>query len=104
MNFDAKLIDAIINKDRFDRNSSIQHAKLNKAYYDEQGRKHAEVLDRVDYNKRADDTLKNKLKNYPNNHGYRLQEKGELENYFTVMDVIIEDDDWLDKLRKKLGL
>ena len=104
LNFDAKLIDAIINKDRFDRNSSIQHAKLNKAYYDEQGRKHAEVLDRLDYNKRADDTLKNKLKNYPNNHGYRLQEKGELENYFTVMDVIIEDDDWLDKLRKKLGL
>ena len=104
LNFDAKLIDAIINKDRFDRNSSIQHAKLNKAYYDEQGRKHAEVLDRLDYNKRADDTLKNKIKNYPNNHGYSLQEKGELENYFTVMDVIIEDDDWLDKLRKKLGL
>ncbi len=104
LNFDAKLIDAIINKDRFDRNSSIQHAKLNKAYYDEQGRKHAQVLDRLDYNKRTDDTLKNKIKNYPNNHGYSLQEKGELENYFTVMDVIIEDDDWLDKLRKKLGL
>lgn len=44
------------------------------------------------------------LKNLPNNHGYNLQEKGELENFFTVMDVIIEDDNWLDKLRNKLGI
>ena len=63
LNFDAKLIDAIINKDRFDRNSSIQHAKLNKAYYDEQGRKHAEVLDRLDYNKKNITLAKNLRKN-----------------------------------------
>lgn len=64
-----------------------------------QGRKHGKIGDDYDFKKRADT-----LKNIPNNHGYSLQEKGALENYFTVMDVIIEDDDWLDKLRRKLGL
>lgn len=104
LNFDATIFDAIANKDKFDRHSSIQHAKLHKAYIDKKGKKHAEILDKLDYVKRPDSTIKDKIKNYPNNHGYSLQEKGALENYFTVMDVIIEDDDWLDKLRRKLGL
>ena len=104
LNFDATIFDAIANKDKFDRHSSIQHAKLHKAHIDKKGKKHAEILDKLDYVKRPDGTIKDKIKNYPNNHGYNLQEKGALENYFTVMDVIIEDDDWLNKLRKKLGL
>ena len=104
LNFDAKPLDAIINKDKFDRHSSIQHAKLYDAYIDEKGQKRASVLDKVDYNKRPDGTLKDKIKNYPNNHGHSLQEKGALENYFTIMDINVEDDDWLDKLRKKLKL
>lgn len=99
LNFDAKISDAIFNKNRFDRHSSIQHAKLIDAYIDEQGRKHTRIGDDYNFNKRPDS-----LKNLPNNHGYNLQEKGELENYFTVMDVILEDDNWLDKLRNKLGI
>lgn len=104
LNFDATPLDAITNKDKFDRHSSIQHAKLYDAYIDEQGHKRAQVLDNVDYNIRPDDTIKDKIKNYPNNHGYSLQEKGALENYFTLMDINVEEDDWLDKLRKKLGI
>ena len=97
LNFDATLIDAITNKDKFDRHSSIQHAKLIDAYIDEQGQKHGRLIDNYDFNKRSDS-----LKNLPNNHGYDLQEKGALENFFTVMDVIIEDEEEKEKLLNKL--
>lgn len=50
-----------------------------------------------DFKKRADT-----LKNIPNNLGYNLQEKGSLENFFTVMDVIIEDEEEKEKLLNKL--
>ena len=33
---------------------------------------------------------------------YSLQEKGALENFFTVMDVIIEDEEEKEKLLNKL--
>ena len=91
------MIEAITNKDKFDRHSSIQHAKLIDAYIDEQGRKHGKIGDDYDFKKRADT-----LKNIPNNHGYSLQEKGALENFFTVMDVIIEDEEEKEKLLNKL--
>ena len=97
INFDAKITDVIFNKDKFDRHSSIQHAKLYDAYIDEQGRKHVKIGDDYDFKKRADT-----LKNIPNNHGYSLQEKGALENFFTVMDVIIEDEEEKEKLLNKL--
>ncbi|MBQ7763818.1 hypothetical protein IJ384_00470 [bacterium] len=97
LNFDATMIEAITNKDKFDRHSSIQHAKLIDAYIDEQGRKHGKIGDDYDFKKRADT-----LKNIPNNHGYSLQEKGALENFFTVMDVIIEDEEEKEKLLNKL--
>ena len=73
-----------------------------KAYIDKKGKKHAEILDKLDYVKRPDSTIKDKIKNYPNNHGYSLQEKGSLENFFTVMDVIIEDEEEKEKLLNKL--
>ena len=82
-----------IDRDRFDRYASIQHAKLIDAYVDKQGQIHGRFIDNYDFNKRDDSTLLNKLKNLPNNHGYSLQEKGLLENYYIVIDVLIEDDD-----------
>ena len=97
LNFDAKISDVIFNKNKFDRHSSIQHAKLIDAYIDEQGNKHARIGDDYDFNKRPDT-----LKNLPNNHGYSLQEKGELENFFTVIDVMLEDDKEKEKLLNKL--
>ena len=97
LNFDATIFDAIANKDKFDRHSSIQHAKLIDAYIDGQGRKHGKIGDDYDFKKRTDT-----LKNIPNNHGYSLQEKGALENFFTVMDVIIEDEEEKEKLLNKL--
>jgi len=96
LNFNATPIDAITNKNKFDRYSSIQHAKLIDAYVDEQGQKHGRFIDNYDFNKRPDT-----LKNIPNNHGYSLQEKGALENFFTVMDVIIEDEEEKEKLLNK---
>ena len=97
LNFDAKISDVIFNKNKFDRHSSIQHAKLIDAYIDEQGNKHARIGDDYDFNKRPDT-----LKNLPNNHGYSLQEKGELEKFFTVIDVMLEDDKEKEKLLNKL--
>lgn len=97
LDFNAKLVDAVINRDKFDRHSSIQHAKLIDAYIDENAKKHARVIDNYDFNKRPDT-----LKNIPNNHGYSLQEKGALENYYTIMDVIIEDEEEKKNLFNKL--
>lgn len=42
------------------------------------------------------------FKNLPNNHGYSLQEKGALENFFTVVDVIVEDEEEKERLLNKL--
>ena len=97
LNFNAKLSDAIVDKDKFDRYSSIQNAKLIDAYIDENGKKHGRFIDNYDFNKRPDT-----LKNIPNNHGYSLQKNGSLENFFTVMDVIIDDEEEKEKLLNKL--
>lgn len=103
LNFDASLGDAILNQKKFDRYASIQHAKMPAAYIDEQGRMKARIIDKLDYAQRPDKTLKDMIKNYPNNHGYSLQEKGALENYFTIIDILIEEEkkkDLFNKLRK----
>lgn len=101
INFDANMLDAIVNWPKFDRFASIQHAKLTKAYVDEYGKKHAQLMDNYDFNKRSDNTPMEKIKTLINNHGYDMQEKGNLENYYTIIDVLLEDDDLLDKIRRK---
>ena len=97
LNFSAKPLDIFLNKDKFDRYSSIQHAKLIDTYVDKNGQKHGRFIDNYDFNKRPD-----LLKNLPNNHGYSLQEKGALENFFTVVDVILEDEEEKERLLNKL--
>lgn len=101
LHFEAKPTDVIANPDKFDRYSSIQHAKLIDAYIDKNGQKHGRFIDNYDFNKRPNGKLKDKLKNYPNNHGYSLQEKEALENYYTVIDVLIDKDEELKKKLKK---
>lgn len=85
LHFDKKE-GGIVTIPKLDRYSSIQHAKLINAFTDENNRKHARFIDNYDFKRRSD-----KLKNIPNNHGYSLQEKELLENYYTIIDVLIKE-------------
>ena len=89
LDFEAGLKDVFSNMAQVDKYSSIQHAKLIDAYVDKQGRKHGRFIDNYDFKKRSSWNPKN----IPNNYGHNLQKKGLLKNYYTVIDVIIEEDE-----------
>lgn len=97
-NFDASLKNLVINKDKMDRHASLQHAKMIGAYYDENGNKYGRVIDNVDYERRH---VKNILDgtNIINNHGYNMQEKKNFENYYIVMDILLDNS--IEESKKK---
>ena len=55
--------------------------------FDEKGNGTGTLDDRYDFKKR---NIKN-FKDYLNNHGYNMQEKGNLENNFSIIDILISD-------------
>ena len=60
------------------------------------------LIDRQDYNKRNLKSLKD-ISTILNNHGYNMQEKGNLENNFSIIDIVSgENFDEEDNLLKKL--
>lgn len=91
INFDANMKDAMFNKQKFDNYSSVQHAKLIDAYIDEKGHKHGRFIDNYDFERRNAEKLADKIKASINNHGYDMQEKGNLENYYTIIDFVLEE-------------
>ena len=70
---------------------------------DDKGRGTGKLIDRTDYKQRE----VNGLGDFLNNHGYSMQEKGNLENNFSVIDILSdpnsteeEVNNILEKLRK----
>ena len=103
LNFEASLKDAILNKRKFDRLNSIQHAKLYNIGYDESNNTFVSSLgDRFDYNRRNPTELKDITKTFLNNFGYNMQEKGNLENYFTQIELRTRDIDSAETLKEYL--
>lgn len=97
--FEASMKDLFFNKDKADRFGSLQHAKMIDAYYDENGRKHGKFIDNIDYERRYPDKPKDVFKTYINNHGFNMQEKGNFENYYIVMDILLDDS--IEESKKK---
>ncbi len=97
-NFDAALKDIVLNPNKIDRFGSLQHAKMVGQYVDKDGRKYGKVIDNVDYAPRH---VKHPfdMKNFINNHGYNMQEKDSFENYYIVMDILL--DDTIEESKKK---
>ena len=85
--FPAALFDVVFNKDKFDRNVAIQNAVLVEPYFDEEGYFHGKLVDRYDFKHEEAKNLKEFPKIYINNHGYNMQKKGNLENYFSVIEL-----------------
>ena len=87
--------DMLKNKESFDRGNSIQHGKMWDIKINDDNSYSAHVGDLVDYAQR---NVKS-LGDFMNNHGYNMQEKGNFENYFTLIKL----KSWLDdeELRKR---
>ncbi|MCQ2753414.1 MAG: hypothetical protein MJ231_00010 [bacterium] len=102
VNFDYKKNP--FNLNNIDRYGSIQHANIVNPSIDGNS-KRATIVDRTDYEKRNED--------YPyipamyNNLGYDMQENGNLENYYTIIQIqqnpTLKEkfEEWLKKRRKR---
>lgn len=90
LDFEATFGDAFFKNKKFDRLNSIQHGKLYNIKYNDDGTFSASLGDRLDYHKRKPSGIFD-FKTFFNNFGYSMQEKGNLENYFTQIDMKVRD-------------
>ena len=106
-NFDAGGKDIWLTTENVDRYTSVQHGTLTDMNIDNKGRGTGKLIDRSDYDYRKLKDNKD-LKAAINNHGYNMQEKGNYENYFSIIDILsdennpIEINNLLEKLKKYL--
>jgi hypothetical protein len=97
--FEASLFDFGSDMPKADRFASLQHAKLINPYIDEKGNYHGQLIDNYDFEHRDDDGFKTKI----NNFGYDMQSTKKLDNYFSIIDFCINNEDLdEDKKHKKM--
>lgn len=101
--FEASGKDFAKNTEKFERYTSVQNGNIVNLGIDDKGRGTGKLIDRTDYKQRE----VNGLGDFLNNHGYSMQEKGNLENNFSVIDILSdpnsteeEVNNILEKLRK----
>ena len=103
LDFRMKNSDVYKNTEKFDRFASIQHGVLTDLGVNDKGQGTGKLLDRLDYKWRDKDEV-GLLNSVLNNHGYNMQEKGNLENYFSVIDILsdVDNKDDINDLLHKL--
>ncbi|MBR6126827.1 hypothetical protein IKQ21_03995 [bacterium] len=101
--FDTKMSDISKNTENFDRFASVQHGTLTNLGIDNKGRGTGQLIDRLDYNHRDVKDYKD-IKNIINNYGYNMQEKENIRNYFSIIDILSDENngDEITNLIKKL--
>ncbi len=101
--FEAQWYDTFLNPKKFERHTSIQNGMLTNAKIDNKDNLTGKLYDREDFIQRD---VKNILdiSSILNNHGYNMQEKGNLKNYFTVTDINQIENNKNDELRKMIEL
>ncbi len=98
--FNFGINDSLAKRENADRYASLQHAKIINPHFDENGNMRGTLIDNYDFEHREVKDILN-FKNMINNHGYNMQQKGNLENYFTTFDINSKPDWYYNWLKRK---
>ena len=90
-------------KNDIDRFASVQHGTLLNPSFDKDNNGTGTLIDNSDFEWR-DSNKYGKIPAWINNHGYNMQEKGNYENHFSVIDILAKEkeDEEKESLIKKL--
>ncbi len=81
INWNAGIADTILNSGKFDRYSSVQNATLYNPRIDNDNNFSATIIDYYNFNKKPWSA------NMPDNWGYKMQQNGNLENYYNLIEI-----------------
>ena len=92
-------------KNDIDRYASIQHGTLVNPRFDKNNNGIGTLVDNSDFEWR-DSNKHGRIPAWINNHGYNMQEKGNYEHHFSVIDILakeLEDEEKEDLIKKLLN-